>query len=178
MRLLQTVHVTTAPLAMIGVAQTFPANFLNCLQNICGDPNSHLVTPSSSIYDTDRVGFNINFNYKPIAIYHPATEHDAAAAIRCAAANNVAIAPRSGGHSFEGYGQGGKDGSLVIDLNQFQQFSIDKQTHVATVGAGTRLGPLYSRLWEAGEYLVPAGTCPSVGIGGHALGGGIGMVSR
>ncbi|KAG0331192.1 hypothetical protein BG000_011116, partial [Podila horticola] len=84
----------------------------------------------------------------------------------------------SGGHSFEGYSAGGKDSSLMIDLRHFQQFSVDTISGVATIGAGTRLGPMYSKLWNAGQYLVPSGSYPTVGIGGIALGGGIGIVTR
>ncbi|KAG0016639.1 hypothetical protein BGZ81_011106 [Podila clonocystis] len=125
-----------------------------------------------------RLGFNLRYNYKPAAIFHPTSEDDVVAAIQCAATHNVAIAPRSGGHSYEGYGMGGKDGALIIDLNMFQKITVDASTGIATVGAGVRLGDLYTRLWDMGQYLVPAGTCPSVGIGGLALGGGIGMVGR
>ncbi|KAG0262860.1 hypothetical protein DFQ27_002070 [Actinomortierella ambigua] len=176
--LLAVVASVAATLAFFDTATAQYANLISCLQGIQGNPKSYLTIPSSSTYNTDRLGYNVNFNYKPSALYHPATVDDAGAAIQCAAKYNISIAPRSGGHSFEGYGQGGRDGSLVIDVNQFQQFSMDAQTGVATIGAGTRLGPLYMRLWEAGQFLVPGGTCPSVGIGGIALGGGIGMVSR
>ncbi|KAF9165463.1 hypothetical protein DFQ26_009916 [Actinomortierella ambigua] len=156
----------------------YSSNLLTCLESIHGDSRSSLTTPSSTTYKTDRYGFNLIFNYKPSAIYHPATEADAAAAIQCAAAFNVAVAPRSGGHSYEAYCQGGKDGALVIDLDLLQRFELDSKTAIATVGAGTRLGPLFSRLWDVGKFLVPVGTCPSVGIGGHALGGGLGMTGR
>ncbi|KAF9920811.1 hypothetical protein FBU30_009261 [Linnemannia zychae] len=180
-------HVQWAPLAKISAivgfifldtTQALSEGLVPCLQNIKSSNKSILITPASVAYDTDRLGYNINFNYKPSALYHPATEADAAAAIQCAVANKVAVAPRSGGHSFEGYGQGGKDGTLVIDLSLFQKFSMDTKTGIATIGAGFRLGPLYSKLWAAGQYLIPAGTCPSVGIGGHALGGGLGMLGR
>ncbi|KAF9969938.1 hypothetical protein BGZ73_007499 [Actinomortierella ambigua] len=164
--------------AFAQVTEAKPSGFIACLQNIQGDSRSLLTTPSSAAYKTDRYGFNLIFNYKPSAIYHPATDADAAAAIRCAAANNVAVAPRSGGHSYEAYCQGGKDGALVIDLDLLQHFELDPKSGIATVGAGTRLGPLFSRLWKAGKFLVPVGTCPSVGIGGHALGGGLGMTGR
>ncbi|KAG0266389.1 hypothetical protein DFQ27_009830 [Actinomortierella ambigua] len=150
----------------------------SCLQSIQGDSNSSLTTPSLPAYDTQRLAFDRNFDYKPVAIYYPATVEDAVAAIKCAAAFNISIAPRSGGHSFEAYSVGGRDGSLVIDLAHFQQFSLDSATGIATVGAGTRLGPLYARLWKEGQYLIAAGTCPAVGIGGIALGGGVGMAAR
>ncbi|KAG0229205.1 hypothetical protein BGW41_003145 [Actinomortierella wolfii] len=155
-----------------------PVGMFDCLQSIQNTGNSTLVTPSSPTYDTQRLGYDRNFDFRPIAIYYPATNADAAAAIQCAAAFNIPVAPRSGGHSFEGYSVGGKDGALVIDLAYFQQFSLDPVTGVATVGGGTRLGPLYSRLWDAGQYLISSGLCPSVGIGGIALGGGIGFGAR
>jgi len=47
----------------------------------------------------------------------------------------------------------------------------------AAVGAGARLGNIYEALGAHGRA-IPAGTCPSVGIGGHALGGGFGLASR
>ncbi|KAG0222270.1 hypothetical protein BGW42_006745 [Actinomortierella wolfii] len=167
-----------AALNFLNTAEARPSGLIACLQNIKGDMRSSLTIPSSPRYQTDRFGFNLIFNYKPSAIYHPGTEADAAAAIQCAAANNIAVAPRSGGHSYEAYCQGGKDGALVLDLDKLQYFDLDPKTGIATVGAGTRLGPLYYKLWDSGRYLIPAGTCPSVGIGGHALGGGLGMTGR
>ena len=47
----------------------------------------------------------------------------------------------------------------------------------ATVGAGARLIDVYDRLWQK-RRTIPAGSCPSVGVGGLALGGGIGFSSR
>ncbi|KAG0374702.1 hypothetical protein BGX24_010072 [Mortierella sp. AD032] len=172
------VVASAVSLTFISSTKALPAGLISCLQNIKSCSNSSLTTTSSIAYNTDRYGHNLIFEFKPTAIYHPATNEDAAAAVQCATAFNVAIAPRSGGHSFEGYCEGGKDGALVIDVNNFQQFSLDPATGIATVGAGTRLGPLYSRVWRAGGYLIPAGVCPSVGVGGHALGGGVGVLAR
>jgi FAD/FMN-containing dehydrogenase len=47
----------------------------------------------------------------------------------------------------------------------------------AVVGAGTLLVDLYDQLARAG-VLVPGGSCPTVGISGLALGGGVGVVGR
>ncbi|KAG0262858.1 hypothetical protein DFQ27_002068 [Actinomortierella ambigua] len=165
-------------LIILSYVQALPVGLLKCLKNIRSRSESSLVTPSSPLYDTNRIGFNSYFDHRPRAIFHPASEEEAASAILCAAANHVAVAPRSGGHSYEGYSSGGRNGSLVIDLSQFQQFSLDRRNNIATIGAGTRLGHAYTRLWENGEYLIPVGTCPSVGVGGHGLGGGIGVVGR
>ncbi|KAK9759574.1 hypothetical protein K7432_017294 [Basidiobolus ranarum] len=111
-----------------------------------------------------------------MAVVFPATSTEVSNAIKCAVANKVAIAPRSGGHSYEGYSIGGVDLSLVIDLKKFNTVSV--ANNLATVGGGVRLSQLYYRLWNAGGYAVPGGTCPSVGVGGHTLGGGFGLFSR
>jgi FAD/FMN-containing dehydrogenase len=66
----------------------------------------------------------------------------------------------------------------VVDLGNLTTFSYDKVAKTAIVGAGFRLGPLKLALWNAGKVTIPSGTCPSVGVGGHALGGGWGFVSR
>lgn len=60
------------------------------------------------------------------------------------------------------------DGAVVIDMINFQEFSIDTNTWQATVGAGTRLGDMAKRLHDAGGRAVPHAACPGIGIGGQA----------
>lgn len=55
---------------------------------------------------------------------------------------------------------------------------MDESTHIATVGAGTLLGDVTKRLHKAGGRAMAHGTCPQVGIGGHATIGGLGPSSR
>ena len=64
---------------------------------------------------------------------------------------------------------------VVVDLSRLKGVSVS-QGH-AVVFAGARLGNIYNTLGARG-LAIPAGTCPSVGIGGHALGGGFGLASR
>lgn len=73
---------------------------------------------------------------------------------------------------------GGRNGVLVVDLGGLTQFSYDSSAKTAIVGAGYRLGPMKLALWNAGKVTIPSGTCPSVGVSGHALGGGWGFTSR
>lgn len=73
---------------------------------------------------------------------------------------------------------GGEDGTIVVDMHKFQQFSMDKSTWQATIGAGTPLGDVTKRLHDNGKRAMAHGTCPQVGIGGHATIGGLGPTSR
>jgi FAD/FMN-containing dehydrogenase len=60
------------------------------------------------------------------------------------------------------------DGAVVIDLINFQRFSMDNDTWLATIGAGTRLGDVAERLHKAGSRAIPQAVCPGIGMGGQA----------
>jgi hypothetical protein len=66
---------------------------------------------------------------------------------------------------------------MMIDLEQFQTVSVDA-SGIATVGAGLRLGNMASAIYNQAQRALPHGTCPGVGIGGHATHGGYGYSSR
>lgn len=55
---------------------------------------------------------------------------------------------------------------------------MDENTWNAKIGAGTRLGEVTKKLLDAGDRAIAHGTCPDVGIGGHATMGGLGPASR
>jgi FAD/FMN-containing dehydrogenase len=89
-----------------------------------------------------------------------------------ARAGDVPFTARSGGHSYGGYST---TKGLVIDVTAMNGVSASGGR--ARVGAGTRLIDVYSGLNRQGVS-IPAGSCPTVGIAGLALGGGIGVVAR
>jgi hypothetical protein len=110
---------------------------------------------------------------KPLAVVQPLDAADVAAVVRWATKTGVHIVARSGGHSYGGYST--VSNGVVVDLQRLKRVAFS-QGH-ALVGAGARLGNIYNVLGNRGRA-IPAGTCPSVGIGGHALGGGFGLASR
>lgn len=117
--------------------------------------------------------FNARFDAaRPQAVVRCATPGDIAETIGFARRHRLEVAPRSGGHGFAGHSltQG-----VVIDVTSMDSVSVSGG--VASVGAGTRLGDLYQAL-QAHDRTVPAGTCPSVGIAGITLGGGLGLLGR
>lgn len=59
----------------------------------------------------------------------------------------------------------------------YAQVTIDKTTMLATVQAGTLFDTYLRVTTEAGVHS-PTGVCPSVGVAGFTLGGGIGWTSR
>ena len=88
--------------------------------------------------------------------------------------HSLPFAVRSGGHSFEGFSN---STSVVIDVRGLNSVTFNAATREVKVGAGAALRDIYTALSTRGAAFV-GGTCPFVGIGGHALGGGYGLLSR
>ena len=108
----------------------------------------------------------------------PTTTQHISDAVVCAGKSKVKVQAKGGGHSYASYSSGGQSGSMVIDLQGFQQVTLDTTTNVAKVGGGARLGNIATGIYNANKRALSHGTCPGVGIGGHATHGGFGYSSR
>ncbi|KAK9760844.1 hypothetical protein K7432_014726 [Basidiobolus ranarum] len=145
-----------------------------CLREL-GTPT---VNQASGNYSKVNYNYNTRHNFNPLLYVVARDVVDVQNAVKCAVNHNIPISARSGGHSYEGYSQGGRNGDVIVDLSNLNNIQIDKSTKTAIVGAGSLLGPTYYKLFKGGGFGIPAGSCPQVGIGGHALGGGFGLFSR
>ncbi|PWN50303.1 FAD-binding domain-containing protein [Violaceomyces palustris] len=145
-----------------------------------------LITSSlndSSTYFKASSSDNLLFHYNPRVIVYPKDEKEVQSSVLCASSSSqgqLAVVARSGGHSFGGYGSGGQDGSMIIDLSELNSIVSSPQTSKAEIGPGARLGDVVKELWNQGQAkrAIPHGTCPPVGVGGHSLCGGFGPTSR
>lgn len=134
-----------------------------------------LVLPGDAGYDAARRSFNPLFDGRlPAGVVLCAHPEDVQLAVDFATTSKLPIAARSGGHSYAGYST--PDQGLVVDLAKLARIDV-RPDGTAVVGAGTRLIDLYTALAAAGRCL-PAGSCPTVGIAGLTLGGGLGVLSR
>ncbi|SNX85390.1 related to Reticuline oxidase precursor [Melanopsichium pennsylvanicum] len=149
----------------------------SCLSNSGG---TQLAYQSSSDYSSLSSSYNPIFAYKPLVITVPSNEAQVASIVKCVSQQQgqYKLSPRSGGHSYESYSLGGQDGSVVVDLQSLSSVVVDQNANTAKVGAGVRLGTLAQKIWDQGQYALPHGTCPMVGVSGHALGGGFGFTTR
>ena len=84
--------------------------------------------------------YNTRLPYKPAVIVLPKTTQDVSTALVCAGNSSLKVQAKSGGHSYASYGLGGQDGSMVIDMESFQNVTVDGSTQIASVGTGVRLG--------------------------------------
>jgi FAD/FMN-containing dehydrogenase len=132
-----------------------------------------LITRGAAKYAKARLVFDGLYDgVHPLAVVQPLDVADVSAVVKWAHTTGVHIVARSGGHSYGGYST--TDG-VVVDLSHLAAVRVAAGHAVA--GPAARLGNLYATLGAHG-LAIPAGTCPSVGIGGHALGGGFGLASR
>ncbi|SON58656.1 6-hydroxy-D-nicotine oxidase [Mycobacterium simulans] len=121
--------------------------------------------------------FNSNYNgSSPAAVVKVTSQADVQKAVAFAAANKLKIAPRGGGHSY--IGASTAPGAMVLDLRGLPGgVNFDSATGNVAVPAATDLYAVHQALAGAGRA-IPTGSCPTVGVAGLALGGGIGADSR
>jgi FAD/FMN-containing dehydrogenase len=112
---------------------------------------------------------------RPARILIAAGEDDVSWGVRHAAELGLRVGVRSGGHSW--YGNGVREGEMLIDLSRLRDVSIDPRQRIAAVGPGLHGRDLDRVLLEHGLFF-PIGHCGSVGLGGFILGGGYGWNSR
>jgi FAD/FMN-containing dehydrogenase len=141
--------------------------------------SGRLVLPASPDYGTARLLYDPRFDdINPAAVAYCASATDVQRCVDFARVHAVAPVARCGGHSYAGYSSGP---GLVVDVTPMHSVSVSRakgsSSIQAVVGAGTLLVDLYDQLAQAGA-LVPGGSCPTVGISGLALGGGVGVVGR
>ncbi len=95
-------------------------------------------------------------------------------AIQYAKTHNLAVAVKSGGHSFEQFSS--NNGGLVINLSLLNSIEWLENDHVK-IGPACLLKEMYDELIPK-KRILPAGSCGTVGIGGLTLGGGYGFFAR
>ncbi|MDT5213199.1 MAG: hypothetical protein QOK18_1438 [Mycobacterium sp.] len=136
-----------------------------------------ILPDSGGQFASAKMVFNTNFNeLAPAGIVIPASAVDVQKAMEFAAAHNLKVAPRGGGHSYVGASTA--TGTMVLDLRELPgDINYDAATGHVTVTPATGLYAIHQALAGASRG-IPTGTCPTVGAAGHALGGGLGAQSR
>lgn len=137
--------------------------------------SGRLLLPGQPGFDVARRPFNPLYDgRRPAAVAIAESPKDVQACVTHARDADVAIAARSGGHSYLGYCVPSE--GLLVDLSGLRGVRM-RSDGTAVIGAGTRLAQVYRELAAKGRCL-PGGSCPTVGIGGLTLGGGIGVLTR
>jgi len=135
----------------------------------------YLITPDDSHYDYARKIWNGMFDKHPALIAQCICTADVIQAVNFARDNNLLVAVKGGGHNSAG--KATCDDGIVIDLSHMRRVYVDPKKKTARVDGGALLGDVDSETQLHG-LAVSAGIVSHTGVGGLALGGGFGWISR
>jgi len=134
-----------------------------------------VLSPGTHGYDQARKIWNGIFDRKPALITRCVGTSDVIRAVKFAIDNDLEISVKGGGHNSAGTAV--CEGGLMIDLSLMRRVTVNHQKKTARVDGGCLLGDVDSETQLHG-LAVSAGIVSHTGVGGLALGGGFGWISR
>ncbi|HEY0142089.1 MAG TPA: FAD-binding oxidoreductase [Thermoanaerobaculia bacterium] len=147
------------------------------LEKLRGDLSGSLLEAGQPGYDQSLVIDNGRIDLRPGVVVLAANAQDVVTAYRFAIEHEMRFTVRGGGHSAAGYclNQGG----MVIDLSRMTAKRFDAQRGTIWCETGNLWRDIYIYLQNTNTGYIPiGGGCPTVGIPGFMLGGGLSFVSR
>lgn len=133
------------------------------------------IAPDDPRYEVARRVWNYAIDRRPALIVQPESTQDVIAAVRFARSEGLPVVVRGGGHSVAGFST--CDDGLVIDLRSMTDVRVDATTRRARAGGGTTWRTFDAATQRHG-LATTGGLVSSTGVGGFALGGGIGHLVR
>ena len=134
-----------------------------------------VVVPADDDFDEARRVWNGGIDRRPAVVARCAGTDDVVAAVAYARAHDLEISVCCGAHNTAGLGVG--EAGLMIDLRAMNSVEVDPTTRRAVVGGGALLRDVDAATQQFG-LAVPTGEIGHTGIGGLALGGGLGWLTR
>ncbi|WP_219470003.1 FAD-binding oxidoreductase [Nonomuraea rhizosphaerae] len=141
------------------------------------------VTPEDRRYPALCRGFNPRWLAHPQYIRLVSTNEQVKHALQYAMDNKPAtgtrtrVTVRSGGHCYENF-VCADDVRVIIDVSLMNGIYDDPAMGAICVEAGATNADLRKQLYLKTGKVLPGGSCPSVGVGGHVPAGGFGLLSR
>jgi FAD/FMN-containing dehydrogenase len=150
-----------------------PALLNRALASLTARIDGEVVRPGSPTFDELASPWNAKHDgLLPHAIVRCSSSADVVETLAVIRLIGIECAVRSGGHSFAAHSL---THGIVVDVGPMNEISVSDG--VAVVGAGATLRRVYRGLAAHG-LTIPGGSCPSVGIAGFTLGGGLGFLGR
>jgi FAD/FMN-containing dehydrogenase len=144
------------------------------LQALLDPKNDMVLVPADKDFSEYNRSFNKRTQIAPRVRVVAGSAKAVSTTMLWAANNGLRFAVRSGGHSYEGFSQ---SPDLVIDVRGMTGIKLAADKKSVSIGSGSSLGSVYKALWPS-NLAIPAGSCFPVGVAGHSLGGGFGLLGR
>lgn len=106
------------------LARNYGGSITDCLKN----HDVPFAISSSSNWAYLQTPFNLRLPYTPDVITLPTTPEEVSDSVLCAAQADVKVQAKSGGHSYASFSSGGKNGSAIVDLENFNTVELDTGT--------------------------------------------------
>jgi FAD/FMN-containing dehydrogenase len=150
-----------------GSAEVSPGALKELRKKLTGS----LLLPGDKGYDASSTPANGRYRgIRPLAVAVCANEADVVTCVKWVRQNGVSPVGRGGGHSYAGFST---TPGLLINLSRLNRVAIDRKSGTVASG-GAALNNDFYNATKDGPLFLPGGTCLGVGVGGLALGGGIG----
>ena len=164
-----------AMLTGLGVSAIGTARSAMSLSSLARRLDGTLVVPGQSSYAAAAAVWNPRLSIQPRAIAFCRSIDDVRAVVRFASERGWPLSARSGRHSFEGYCN---CTGIVADVSQIDSIRVGSDRTRVTIGAGASNLQVFEQLVLGQGLGISTGSCPSVGIAGLALGGGLSRGTR
>ena len=140
-----------------------------------GSLDGSLLLPGNENYESARLVWNGMIDKRPALIARCASAGDVAHAVTFANERNLLLSVKGGGHSFPG--KSVCDGGMMIDLSMMNSVEVDADRQEVVVEGGALLNQVDSATLSH-DLVTTTGVVSHTGVGGFALGGGMGRVDR
>ncbi|KAI1125306.1 hypothetical protein F5Y10DRAFT_279583 [Nemania abortiva] len=115
---------------------------------------------------------------RPVCVVQPVEAMEVQSIMCAARIHNISFTTKNGGHSY--IGASTTDSGILLDMAKMNGVKLDIEREIMTVQGGALWGNAYKILinHRLDGWVVNGGRCPTVGVSGFMLGGGIGPFSR
>lgn len=115
---------------------------------------------------------------RPACVVRPKSATEVQAVISQAREKKLKVTVKCNGHSYAGHSTAVE--GISLDLRDMKNASLDMDSKIVTMDAGCRWGMVYETLviGKHDGFIINGGRCPTVGVSGFILGGGLGPFTR
>ncbi|KAK1142210.1 hypothetical protein N8T08_008136 [Aspergillus melleus] len=139
--------------------------------------------PGQKKYERSVATSNLLYRFtRPPWVVRPRNTEEVMACLKEAYNKDIRLTVKGGGHCYAGFSS--TDSGVLMDLMEMKGATLKVDSSNApeaiVIEGGARWGHAYAKLINGGHdgYIINGGRCPTVGVGGFILGGGLSPFGR